>query len=71
VTSIAYDQPAFTTLDGSIGIAKDNWNLQLYGTNLTDKRADLYSSYSQWVRMNTVNRPRTLMLRFGYSFVGQ
>jgi len=66
--SVAYDQPEFSTLDGSIGLSKDAWNLQLYGTNLTDKRGVLFSTYTQWIKTDTVNRPRTFMLRFGYRF---
>ena len=69
--SVAYDQPEFSTLDGSIGISKDAWNLQLYGTNLTDKRGVVFSTYTQWIKTDTVNRPRTFMLRFGYRFSGQ
>ncbi|MBV9344555.1 MAG: TonB-dependent receptor, partial [Gammaproteobacteria bacterium] len=34
--SIAYDQPAFSTLDASLGIGRDAWTVQLYGVNLTD-----------------------------------
>ena len=66
--SIAYNLPAFSTLDGSIGIAKDAWNVQIYGSNLTDKRAILNSSYAQWIKMDTVNRPRTLNFTIGYRF---
>jgi iron complex outermembrane receptor protein len=71
VTPTRYDQPGFTTYDASIGVSKDAWNVQLYGTNITDVRGDLYSSYSQFVKMNTVTRPRTLTLQFGYKFEGK
>jgi outer membrane receptor protein involved in Fe transport len=71
VTPTRYDQPGFTTYDASIGVAKDAWNLQLYGTNITDVRGDLYSSYSQFIKMNTISRPRTLTLQFGYRFEGK
>jgi hypothetical protein len=70
-TPTRYDQPGFTTYDASIGVSKDAWNVQLYGTNITDVRGDLYSSYSQFVKMNTINRPRTLTLQFGYKFLGK
>ena len=66
----AYLIPSYTQFDGSIGMGKDAWTLQLYGTNLADKRAITYSSYNQWIKMDTVSRPRTLSLRFGYKFSG-
>jgi hypothetical protein len=42
--------------------------VQLYGANITNVRGDLYSSYSQFVKMNTVTRPRTLTLQMSYKF---
>ena len=38
------------------------------GENLTDTRATLFSSYAEYVKMNTINRPRTLGVRFPYKF---
>ena len=66
----AYLVPSMTQFDASIGMAKDAWTLQLYGTNITDKRSITYSSYSQWIKMDTITRPRTLTLRVGYKFGG-
>jgi outer membrane receptor protein involved in Fe transport len=69
--SIAYDLPAFTTYDAALGVGKDAWLVQLYGENLTDTRAQLYANYTQWYKAITVNRPRTIGLRFGYKFSGK
>ncbi len=67
----AYELPAFTTFDGAIGVSRDAWIAQLYGVNLTDARAALYANYNtQGYKAVTVNRPRTLGLRFGYKFHG-
>lgn len=66
--SIAYENAPFSTMDASVGVSKDSWTAQFYGENLTDTRAQLYSNYSQFVKMTTVNRPRTLGLRIGYKF---
>jgi iron complex outermembrane recepter protein len=68
VTPTRYYQPGYTQYDASIGVSKDAWMVQLYGTNLTDVRGDLFSSYSQFVKMNTVTRPRTLTLQMSYKF---
>lgn len=61
-----FDQPGFTTYDAFAGVAKDLWTVQLYCENLTDKRADLYTSDTQSVRADTVNRPRTAGIKFSY-----
>ncbi len=66
--SIAYELPSFTTYDGAIGIGRGPWLTQIYGVNLTDKRAQLYANYSLYYEAVTVNRPRTVGLRFGYKF---
>jgi outer membrane receptor protein involved in Fe transport len=63
-----YDQEGFTTYDGSIGIAKDAWTAQLYGQNLTDVHANLFENGNQFVTAETINRPRTAGLKFGYKF---
>ncbi|MFL6599713.1 MAG: TonB-dependent receptor [Steroidobacteraceae bacterium] len=68
VTPTRYEQPGFTTYDASVGVSKDAWMVQVYGTNITDVRGDLFSSYSQFVKMNTITRPRTVNLEFSYKF---
>ena len=45
--------------------------MQVYGENLTDARAQLYANYWQWYKGVTVNRPRTIGLRFSYKFGGR
>jgi len=69
-TPTRYDQPGFTSYDASVGVTKDAWMVQLYGTNITNVRGDVFSSYSQFVRMDTITRPRTLTLQFNYRFNG-
>ena len=69
--SIAYDLPAFTVYDAALGAGKDAWRVQLYGENLTDKRAQLYANYSQWYKAITVNRPEPFppsVCAFSYAF---
>jgi outer membrane receptor protein involved in Fe transport len=68
--SINYDNPGFTTYDAAIGVAKDTWTVEAYGENITDTRAELYSNYRQWYKAVTVNRPRTIGVRFSYRFLG-
>ena len=68
--STAYDLPAFTTYDAALGVGKDAWLAQVYGENLTDTRAQLFANYAQYYKAITVSRPRTIGLRFSYSFGG-
>jgi iron complex outermembrane recepter protein len=66
--SVAYDDPGFSTYDASLGVSRDGWQVQFYGENLTDTRAQLYANYAQWYKAVTINRPRTLGVHFSYKF---
>jgi hypothetical protein len=33
-----FNQPEFTTYDASLGVSKDNWNVELFGQNISDAR---------------------------------
>jgi outer membrane receptor protein involved in Fe transport len=68
---INYELPAFSTADASVGLSRDAWTAQIYVNNLTDERGIVFSSYNQWIKMDTPIRPRTAGLRFGYKFGGQ
>jgi hypothetical protein len=65
---VGYDLPPFTTYDGALGIVHDGWIVQLYGENLSDTRAQLYTNYWLNYKAITVNRPRTIGLRMSYKF---
>jgi len=69
--STVYDLPAFTTYDAALGATKDSWLVQLYAENLANTRAQLYAYYAASYKAVTVNRPRTIGLRFSYSFDGK
>ncbi|MDP9082994.1 MAG: TonB-dependent receptor [Pseudomonadota bacterium] len=69
--SIAYNLPAFTTYAGALGVGKNAWLVQVYGENLTDKRAQLYANYTEWYKGVTMSRPRTIGLRFSYKGGGR
>ncbi len=67
---INYELAPFTEYDAAVGFSKSDWTVQLYGQNLTDKRAEVYANSRQWYKAVTVDRPRTLGLRFSYKFAG-
>jgi iron complex outermembrane receptor protein len=66
--SVDFYNPAFTTYDAAIGVAKDAWTVGLYGENLADTRGVTFSSYVEWVKADTIIRPRTVSLKFSYKF---
>jgi iron complex outermembrane recepter protein len=67
-TLLRFENPAYATFDASIGIAKDAWNVQLFGQNLADKDASVYTSTAQFIESQSVIRPRVLGVKFGYKF---
>ena len=60
--------PAYGTLDASVGIAKDNWYAELYGTNLTDSHASTFTSSAQFIKSEVPLRPAVVMLKVGAHF---
>jgi iron complex outermembrane receptor protein len=63
-------QPSFTTMDASFGVAKDAWTAEFYVVNLTDENKSMYTNATQFILVEVPMRPRTMGLRFGYSFGG-
>ena len=60
-----------TLFDGFVGLDWKNYNLELYATNLFDKRNDLTRGVSCGSCSRTLvvpGRPRTIGLRAGYKF---
>ena len=67
-TFLRYLQPAYTTYDASIGVSKDNWFVQLYGTNLSNSQASTFTSSAQFIKSEVPLRPRVVGLKIGASF---
>ncbi len=67
-THLRYDQPGYTTYDGALGVAKDNWTAQLYGTNLGNSDASTFTSSAQFIKSEVPLRPRVLGVKVGYKF---
>ena len=65
-----FKNPGFSTFEGSAGVSKDAWSAQLYVDNLTNKLAWTYSQYNEYVKADTIIRPRTMGVRFSYKFSG-
>jgi iron complex outermembrane receptor protein len=67
-TRLRYDQPGYTTYDAAIGVGKDNWMVKLYGENLGNSDASLFTSSAQFIKSEVPLRPRIINLNFGYKF---
>jgi len=61
-------QPAYNILNLRFGLNPDseNWLLELYCTNLTDKNAIIYTNTGNFDLRQTTNEPRVIGLRVNY-----
>jgi outer membrane receptor protein involved in Fe transport len=67
-TQLRYKQPAYTTLDASIGLSKDFWTVSIFGKNLTDSSASTFTSSAQYVKAEVPLRPLTYGLKVELAF---
>jgi outer membrane receptor protein involved in Fe transport len=67
-TLLRYLQPAYGTIDASIGVAKDKWYAEVYATNLNNSNASVFTSSAQFIKSEVPIRPRVIMLKVGASF---
>lgn len=63
-----YHLKAYQTLNLSIGVSKDKWNIEVFGENVTDTRAQLYANASDRTLRITTNRPATVGVRFSAKY---
>ncbi len=68
VTGAPHVLPAITTVDLRLGLQRDNWELVLWGKNLTDERGQLQFWDYQPAALDNVNvmRPRTFGITYRY-----
>ena len=67
-TLLRYDIPSYTTYDAAVGVAKDNWTLQLNGSNLSNEYGPTNISSGQFIKSQIPLRPRVLMAQFAWKF---
>ncbi len=65
---LRFENPAYTTYDASIGVAKDAWYVNLFGENISNSNASVFVSTDQFIVAQTPLRPRVLGVEFGYKF---
>jgi outer membrane receptor protein involved in Fe transport len=67
-TLLRFENPAYTLYDASVGISKDAWSAELYGQNLTNSNASIFTSTTQFVPAEVITRPRVMGIKFGFKF---
>jgi outer membrane receptor protein involved in Fe transport len=67
-TYLRYYQPAYTTLDISLGVEKGQWTATFFGSNMTDSHASTFTSSAQFIESEVPLRPRVMGVRVGYKF---
>jgi outer membrane receptor protein involved in Fe transport len=67
-TYLRYFQPGYATLDAAVGVSRDNWYAELYGTNLTNNNASTFTSSAQFIKSEVPLRPAVVMLKFGVHY---
>ena len=65
---LRFENPAYSTYDASIGVAKDAWWVNVYGENLSNSNASVFVSSDQFIVAQTPLRPRVIGGSFGYRF---
>jgi len=65
---LRFENPAYTTYDASFGVAKDAWNVNVYGENLSNSNVSTFTSTDQFIVEETPLRPRVIGVSFGYKF---
>jgi len=68
ITAEREQQDSYFTSDLAIGATAENWNIELFVENVTDKRAELNINVQDDIRRITTNRPRTVGLRVSYDY---
>jgi iron complex outermembrane receptor protein len=65
---LRFENPAYSTFDASLGVAKDAWTVTAYAENLANSNASTFISTDQFIVAETPLRPRILGVSFGYKF---
>ncbi len=65
---LRFQNPAYSTFDAAIGVAKDAWIVTAYGENLSNSNASTFVSTDQFIVAQTPLRPRILGVSFAYKF---
>jgi hypothetical protein len=65
---LRFEDPAYTTVDASVGVSKDSWYFNVYCDNLTNSNAATFVSTDQFIVAQTPLRPRVIGAQYGFKF---
>jgi hypothetical protein len=51
-----------------LGVKKERWTAEIYGTNLLDSHASTLTTSAQVIKAETPIRPRVVMMKLSASF---
>ncbi len=67
-TLLRYEMPGYTLYDAVFGISKDNWRVQINGSNLGNSNASTFTNSTEFLKQEVPVRPRIIGLTIGMSF---
>jgi iron complex outermembrane recepter protein len=67
-TLLRYEIPGYTSYDGALGVAKDQWTVSFTASNFTNVYGPTNVSSGQFIKSEIPLRPRVLMFMMGYRF---
>jgi iron complex outermembrane receptor protein len=67
-TLLRYEIPGYTTYDAAFGVLKDNWTVQLSGSNLSNEYGPTNISSGQFIKSVIPLRPRVLLAQLAWRF---
>ena len=65
---LRFENPAYSTYDASVGVAKGPWYVTVFGENLANSNASVFVSTDQFIVAQTPLRPRVVGVTVGYNF---
>lgn len=63
-----FQQQSYDTIDASFGFQLEKWSFEVFGENLTDKRAELFINSLDTDLRVTTNRPRTVGIKVSFDY---
>ena len=67
-TVLKYTIPGYTSYDAALGVSRDNWTVQILGTNISNLYGPTNVSSAQFIKAEIPLRPRVVMGQFAYTF---
>lgn len=65
---LRFQDPAYTIYDASFGVAKGKWSFTVYGQNLANSNAAVFTSTDQFIVAQTPLRPRVIGATIRFHF---